>query len=164
MTLVSIPPGTHVVRLEVRDRQGEAGADTASIAVQGRGEPVLIVSPDTIWPPGHRMIRVTAQARGLCGEPLILRSVTSSEPDDAPGGAAGHTVGDIRGAAIGKADADFDVRAERWRDGEGRTYTVTCEVSRRTGDPESLTARIHVPLDAGDLLRRSGRIDQSPPD
>ena len=66
-----------------------------------------------------------ASGRDRCGPVAItLVSVTSSEPDDAPGGGDGHTTGDIRDADAGRADFYLLVRAERSAAGSGRTYTI----------------------------------------
>ena len=54
-----------------------------------------------------------------------LSSITSTEPDDAPGSGDGSTVNDIQEANLGEADAGFQLRAERGGDGPGRTYTMT---------------------------------------
>jgi hypothetical protein len=55
---------------------------------------------------------------------VLLASVVSSEPDDAPGGGDGNTTNDIQGAILGGPDFDVLLRAERSGNGPGRTYTI----------------------------------------
>jgi hypothetical protein len=82
-------------------------------------------------------------------------SVTSSEPDDEPGGRDGTTTGDI----VVEADRFF-LRAERSSGGNGRTYTIVYEATTTNGSQQSVraTATVTVPRDRGAVARpRTGR-------
>src|SRR5262245_5273602 len=89
----------------------------------------VTLTPTLLSPADHELVAVHAEVVPFssCGAPLTvsLVSITSDEPDDAPGGTDGHTTDDIQGAAYETADFDFLLRAERSNKGDGRTYEVT---------------------------------------
>ncbi len=92
------------------------------------------MSPTLLLHANHKLIEVhaTVVASTECGQPLapLLLSITSSQPDDAPGPSDGHTTDDIQGAVIGAPDFDFLLRAEFDRDSlVPRTYTITYYVT-----------------------------------
>jgi hypothetical protein len=68
-------------------------------------------------------------------------SVTSDEPDDAPGEADGSTTSDV--VVVG--DHTFKLRAERSETGDGRTYTITYRTSDACGNAATATATVSVP-------------------
>jgi len=112
--------------------------------------PTLSVSltPSTLKPGGHRMVDITATASShACSGTLavVLTSITSSEPDDAPGPSDGQTLNDIQGASFGTPDFNFQLRAESDRDGHGRTYTVTYTGTDDFGSSVVSTATVFVP-------------------
>jgi hypothetical protein len=118
------------VTLRVVDSTGLAAVDDLTVTVEDTAPPILSVSvAATLWPPNHRLIPATAtvQATDLCSpvDSVALEGVSSSEPDDAPGGADGATTDDIQGASPGTPDSDFLLRAERLASGPGRVYTAT---------------------------------------
>ena len=77
---------------------------------------------------------------------FTLASVTSNEPDDAPGKGDGNTTGDIQGFDVGTSDTAGFLRAERDGTGSGRVYTLTY-VARANGG--TCTATVTVPHDRG---------------
>ncbi len=96
---------------------------------QGNDPIVLTLNPSALRPANHKMVDVSATL-DTCGiTSAVLTSVTSSEPDDAPGPSDGHTTSDIQGAEIGTADFNFQLRAEADRNGSGRTYTILYTVT-----------------------------------
>ena len=101
------------------------------------------LSPDKIWPPNHKYVRVTATVTttdNLDPNPVIrLVSVTSNEPDD--GEDDGDTVDDI----VIIDDLTFDLRAERSGSGSGRIYTITYEVTDACGNTTMQSATVIVP-------------------
>jgi uncharacterized repeat protein (TIGR01451 family) len=113
--------------------------------------PVLVVdaSPDTLWPPDHRMheIILTFTVTDTCDDNPTIRllSVTSDEPDNGVGD--GNSVSDIQGADLGTADTSIELRAERHGGGDGRVYTLTYEVEDASGNASSATATVTVPHD-----------------
>ncbi len=111
--------------------------DQADQDGDGQGDacepPVLsvVLTPDLLWPPNHRLVEVvpTITASAPSGAPAVsLVSVTSDEPDDAPGSGDGSTIGDV----VIEADR-FLLRAERLTGGDGRTYTVVYEATTTNG-------------------------------
>jgi predicted extracellular nuclease len=106
------------------------------------------VSPDRLWPPNHKYVTVqaTVAASDNSGTaPTVqLVSVTSSEPDDAPGGADGATTQDV----VIVDDDTFRLRAERDETGSGRVYTVTYRATDACGNATVATAEVTVPIGA----------------
>jgi hypothetical protein len=104
------------------------------------------VSPNLLWPPNHkyRTVNATVSASDNSGTaPTIeLLSVTSNEPDDAPGGADGNTTSDI---VIVDQDT-FQLRAERSDTGTGRVYTITYSATDACGNETIRDATVRVPL------------------
>ncbi len=112
-------------------------------------------TPTVLWPPNHQLIAVhvdleTGATPG--GVTIELLSITSSEPDDAPGGGDGATEDDVQLADIGTADFDFLLRAERSGGGAGRIYTIVYLVSLGAGQSTTATAFVTVPHDMGGVV------------
>jgi len=145
-----LPLGASTVELRVTDAAGRIGTGTTSITVVDTIPPELAVSvtPATLWPADHRLVKVTAgvTASDRCGATsVVLTAVTSSEPDDAAGPGDGKTVNDIQGTAIGTADFDLLLRAERDASGPGRVYTLTYTATDPSGNARSASALVKVP-------------------
>ena len=84
-------------------------------------------------------------ATDACGDPAVrLLSVTSSEPDDTPGGGDGHTSGDVQNATIGEADSVFELRAERAGSGDGRVYEIIYGAIDSSGQEMRFTVLVTV--------------------
>jgi Tol biopolymer transport system component len=152
---VTLPPGSHVVTLRVTDGDGATATDDAVWNVRDTAPPTISVSvdPSVLWPPNHKMVPVhaTVTATDLCGAAsVVLAAVTSSEPDDSPGEGDGHTVNDIQGADIGRADYDLLLRAERSGNHTGRVYAIVYTATDAAGNFSSARATVLVPHDAGD--------------
>jgi predicted extracellular nuclease len=106
------------------------------------------VSPSTLTPPNHKYRTVNATV-GVSDDvdaspSLTLVSVTSNEPDDAPGGADGNTTNDI---VIVDQDT-FRLRAERSETGTGRIYTITYQATDACGNSTTKSVTVTVPLRA----------------
>ena len=128
------------------------GACSFQVEVRDVEAPILVMGalPSILWPPNHQMIEAHASwtASDNCpGAQVHLDSVTSSEPDDAPGGGDGNTSDDIQGTSTGTADADVSLRAERDGGGAGRTYNLAYSVSDAAGNVTASSAAIFVPHD-----------------
>ena len=106
------------------------------------------VDPSQISLHNHKMVAVAVTPHWLTSCPtdpvIVLVSVTSSEPDDAPGNADGSTVNDIQGASPGTADFNFQVRAEAVKNGPGRTYTATYEATFASGEHITVVGKVFV--------------------
>ena len=111
--------------------------------------PSLAVSldPDVLFPPNHHLAAIHAAvvARDACDlHPSVeLKSIVSNEPEDALGG--GDTSDDIQGDAIGEADFEFQLRAERAATGSGRIYTVCYVATDASGNSVERCAEVRVP-------------------
>jgi predicted extracellular nuclease len=110
--------------------------------------PTLTVTatPNGLWPPNHNYVRVEATWTAtdtVDPTPTVaLVSATSSEPDNAPGGADGNTVDDV----VKIDDDTFDLRAERNENGSGRTYTLTYRAVDDCGNATTGAATVRVPI------------------
>jgi uncharacterized repeat protein (TIGR01451 family) len=117
--------------LTVTDPMGLWDTAVTAVTIQDTTPPDISVTlaPTTLWPPNHGLVGITAtvSASDICdpSPAVALTSITSDEPDDAPGGGDGNTQFDIQGFTLGTADTSFQLRAERAGTGDGRTYTVT---------------------------------------
>lgn len=104
------------------------------------------VSPTVLVPPNHKYRTVQATVTASDDEDpsiaVVLVSVTSNEPDDAPGPADGKTINDI----VVVDDDTFLLRAERSELGTGRIYTITYSVTDACGNQTTKSATVTVPV------------------
>ena len=110
------------------------------------------LSPNSIWPPNHKMVNVaatiTASSPSGHATTVTLVSVTSNEPDNGLGD--GDTANDVQGVSAGTDDRAFQVRAERSGGGSGRVYSATYRATDTvTGLSTTATATVVVPLNQG---------------
>ena len=146
------PLGVTTVTFTATDDSGNSASATTRVTVVDTTPPTISVtlSPNTIWSPNHKMvsIRATVTAEDICDAAPVktLTSITSDEPDDAPGIGDGTTKKDID-ADIGTSVFIFKLRAERAGEGDGRVYTVTYTATDASGNPASTSATVVVPLE-----------------
>jgi hypothetical protein len=151
----TLPLGTNQILLRVTDSVGESAGTTTSIEVRDTAPPVLTLSasPAILWPADRDLhtVRLAGTAIDVCDPSpvIVFVAVTSSEPDDAPGGSDGHSKGDVSGGASGTPCDEVGLRAERDAAGPGRIYTVTCEARDRSGGAGAATTTVRVPRNAG---------------
>jgi hypothetical protein len=145
------PPGIHTVTLTVSD--GEIlSSDEALIIVRDTTPPEfsVSVSPNVLWPPNHKMVDIRAAVTiNDIGDPnpgWKLVSITSNEPEQGPG--KKHSP-DIMGHEPGTADLEFQLRAERLGQEEGRIYTITYQAADSSGNSVLSEALVFVPHDMG---------------
>jgi len=151
---VTLSLGVHAITLVVTDLAGDADSDTVMVTVEDTQPPDIVILPPpvSLWPPNHRMVDLAFDVTGsdLCGSvSFALASVTSSEPDDAPGGGDGNTTDDIQGEEIGTPDFGLALRAERAGSGAGRTYEITFAAIDGSGYVATSTVSLLVPHDQG---------------
>ena len=153
--VVALLPGEHAITLRVEDRRGLSDLDDVKLTVL-EGVDVdppqidLAVLPDRLWPPNHHLVDVTVSvgASDDCGAvAVVLESITSSEPEDAPGHGDGATHDDIQDADYGTADFTFRLRAERESGGTGRAYTIIYRATDESGKTATATAVVVAPHD-----------------
>jgi subtilisin family serine protease/sugar lactone lactonase YvrE len=151
----TLPLGANQILLRVTDTVGESAGTTTSIEVRDTVPPVLTLSasPAILWPPDRDMhaVRLAGTAIDVCdpAPAVVFVAVTSSEPDDVPGGKDGQSEGDVSGGAPGTPCVAVGLRAERAAGGPGRVYTVTCEARDRSGLAGGATTTVRVPSNAG---------------
>jgi len=137
-------PGTYHVTYTATDVAGNSGSATRTVHVVDTLAPVITgvsASPDSLWPPNHKMIDVTINytAVDLCCLASMQLSATSSEPDNGLGD--GDTANDIE-----IVDAHHvRLRAERSGKGDGRTYTVTIKATDCSSNLTTRTVTVSVP-------------------
>jgi hypothetical protein len=148
--------GFSEVSLMVTDDQGQqSDPDTIAVQIEDTTPPVVHVElvPAELWPPNHRLVDVTAivTVDETCdpAPALTLVSITSDEPDDAPGGQDGNTADDIQDATPDTPDLEFRLRAERDASGDGRTYTAIYRVEDGSGNVGFGEGTAFVPHDQG---------------
>jgi predicted extracellular nuclease len=104
------------------------------------------VTPQVLFPPNHKYVDVAATVVAdddFDPAPAVsLVSVTSNEPDDAPGGGDGNTRNDV----VIVDDDSFRLRAERDEAGSGRVYTITYRVTDACGNSSTGSATVTVPV------------------
>jgi len=144
-------PGVHSVTLTVSDSE-ISSSDDVLIIVQDTTPPEMSVSvsPNVLWPPNHKMVDILAAVTiNDIGDPnptWTLVSITSNEPEQGPG--KKHSP-DIMGHEPGTPDLEFQLRAERLGQKEGRIYTITYQVADSSGNSVLSEAIVIVPYDIG---------------
>ncbi len=106
----------------------------------------VTASPDTLWPPNHKYREVTTTVEVTDADPnttITLVSVESNEPDNGSGD--GDTINDI----VIVDDFNFQLRAERSGNGDGRVYTIIYEVTDACGNSTLASATVTVPKSKG---------------
>jgi hypothetical protein len=162
MVTLWVPLGTHTFKLTVDDGHSHTASDLTNVTVGDTTAPLLslVLSPTVLWPPNHRMVKITAsiQVSDTCDlhPTVVLVSVVSNEPDSGLGEA--DRPHDIQGASVGTDDRSFFLRAERGRRGHGRVYIVTYRARDASGNATFKSAEVRVPhnrrrLDSDDERR-----------
>src|SRR4029450_11581533 len=79
---VVLPLGLHAITLRVTDRAGASSTDETSIRVADTAPPRISVhlTPDTLWPPNHQMVDISAEVTvtDACGQPTVILSSIQS--------------------------------------------------------------------------------------
>jgi hypothetical protein len=133
--------GTTVVTFTATDDFANFSTCQATVIVEDTIPPDILmsVSPDTLWPPNHKMWTITAtvEVSDICdpSPDVFLTSIVSDEADDGLGD--GHTKNDIQGATIGQDDREFRLRSERAAGGDGRIYTIVYTAEDDSGNTAS---------------------------
>jgi len=155
MLTVTLPLGPHVIALRVSDPEGASDTSVAGVTVRDTAPPTLSLAVDraVLWPPNHRMVpvHVSWHAEDRCDPTpaIALISVTSSEPDDAPGNDDGATSYDVSDASPGNPDDSVLLRSERAGDGPGRTYALIYGARDSSGNATQALVQVSVPHDQG---------------
>jgi hypothetical protein len=147
--LAIYPLGTTPVTFTATDDSGNSASCTTTVTVVDTTAPAIsvTVSPDTLWPPNHKMVNITATVtvNDICdADPTVVLTVASDEPDNAIGIGDGNTINDIQ---LGTDYRAFQLRAERAGTGDGRVYTITYTATDASGNSAFAIATVVVPHD-----------------
>jgi hypothetical protein len=154
MLAIPLALGRHVLTLRVTDRGNLSDTNDVVVIVADTLPPTITVTldPHVLRPPDHRLVDVAARvtATDVCGGTHVVpATITSSEPDDAPGRHDGATSNDIQRDEVGTPDLAFLLRAERSARGAGRVYTVSYKATDAAGNEAIGTDLVLVPHDGG---------------
>ncbi|HOO37745.1 MAG TPA: PKD domain-containing protein, partial [Deltaproteobacteria bacterium] len=152
---LQLSPGTYEFQLIVNDGTIDSQPDTVIVNVLDAIPPALniSVSPDTLWPPNHKMTLVTPTitvSDNCDPDPSVeLVSITMNEGDETntydPNydytTGDGNTTDDIQVDENG----NIYVRAERSGSGTGRIYTITYSATDISGNCSTASAVVTVP-------------------
>jgi uncharacterized repeat protein (TIGR01451 family) len=115
----------------------------------------VTTQPIELWPPDHKyqpfsIGDLVASATDNCSGDLInsvvIASVSSDEPEEAPGGGDGNTLNDI---VIATDCKSVQLRAERQGGGNGRVYTIVLKVRDAVGNVSTASRTVTVPANQG---------------
>ncbi|MBU1486493.1 HYR domain-containing protein [bacterium] len=154
VTVVCSPPsgtvfplGETIVNCIATDDSGNSSNSSFKVKVVDTTSPTinLTIDPDTLWPPNHKMVKVTTvSATDICdAAPTVIVSVASNEPINGTGD------GDTEPDWEINADGTVWLRAERSGTGTGRIYTITVTVTDASGKIAIATGTVSVPHDQG---------------
>ena len=162
ITLEQAPIGPYAlgitdVTLTITDNQGASNTCTAAVSVQDTTPPeiTLTVSPDTLWPPNHKMVSIepTITATDNCdaNPQTKLVSITMNEGEET------NTYDPAYDDSLGDGNTNDDIqldengnmflRAERSGKSTGRIYFLTYEAKDSTDNISTATATVTVPHD-----------------
>jgi hypothetical protein len=145
-----LPMGTNLIGVAVTDSADFTASCSTTVTVVDTMAPVITnasASPDSLWPPNHKMVKVTLRVMTTdnCGTPAWkIISVQSNEP--------------VNGLGDGDTSPDWQIlgdhqlflRAERSGKGSGRVYTITLQASDASGNlSDSKTVTVTVPKSMG---------------
>jgi hypothetical protein len=145
---VVFPLGVTTVTFTAKDGSGNITTATTTVAVVDTTPPVvanLAASPNSLWPPNHKMVPVTlmVDVSDICDATPACKviSITSNEPIDGKGD--GHTSPDWQIVD----DLRVLLRAERAGGGDGRVYTITVRCTDDSGNSATRSVAVRVAHD-----------------
>ncbi len=131
---------TYSFAVVVTDGTASASAPVTATAVDTVAPTItsLSASPNTLWPPNHKMVPVTiaAQATDLGG---AVACAATGVTNDETGSLDAVIAGPLR----------VQVRAERHGGGSGRTYTIVVTCTDPSGNASTGRTTVFVPHDQG---------------
>jgi hypothetical protein len=136
---VSLPAGTHVITLTVRDGRGGSASDTLLVTVVDTTVPTIqsaAATPSVLSPVRRQFVAVTisASASDSCGGPVACR-ITSVAASDTVDGEDWIITGDLT----------LNLRAERSNKKIARIYTITIECTDAAGNRSTKAVTVTVP-------------------
>jgi HYR domain len=154
----AFPLGTTTDTCTVTEQSGFSASCSFTVTVTDTVPPVIasiVASPDTLWPPNHKLVPVsiTASATDNCDPSLSCRivSVSANEPVLGPG--SGNTDPDWvitdPGPKVSPAMLGVALRAERAGGGTGRVYRIDTTCADASGNTTAGATTVTVPHDQG---------------
>jgi hypothetical protein len=137
--------GTSTVNCSAKDAANNSASGSFSVTVRDTTAPSITkisATPDSLKTPNHKMaavtVSVTASDAGDSAPAARIIGVTSNEP--------------VNGTGDGDTGPDWnvtgpltvDLRAERAGNGNGRIYTITVEVTDRSGNKSNASVQVTV--------------------
>ncbi|HIJ54293.1 MAG TPA: hypothetical protein HPP66_14260 [Planctomycetes bacterium] len=146
VTLEDGCPGEYVITLVVNDGTEDSAPNDVMITVVDTTTPefALSVNPTTLWPPNHKMVKITPtwtvsdKCDAMPGVSLVSISINESNTKG-----NGRTDDDVK---IGD-DGSIYLRAERSGKGSDRIYTITYQAVDNSGNATVRSATVTVPHD-----------------
>jgi len=150
LSVPELPLGTNNVEITVTDNSANAASCSSTVTVVDTVPPVITgvkASPDSLWPPNHKMVNVQigARVRDNCG-PTEWKIISVRSNESRNGQGDGNTSSDWKITG----DHTLQLRAERSGKGSGRVYTIRIRAKDAAGnlsEPETVT--VTVPHDQG---------------
>ncbi|NNF07088.1 MAG: HYR domain-containing protein, partial [Candidatus Eisenbacteria bacterium] len=142
--------GVTTVTFYATDADDNVDSCMVDVTVEDTTPPEITVELDrnVLWPPNHKMVPIaaTVEVTDICdpNPTFVLTSITSNEADNGIGD--GNTDDDID-AEFGTPDVDFELRAERKGNGDGRKYTIIYTAMDMSGNTAPDTVCVTVPHD-----------------
>jgi hypothetical protein len=153
---VSLPLGVTTITLIVNNGSFDSEPDTVFITVIDDTPPeiALSLSPDVLWPPNHKMVKVvpTIQTNDVCCSDITVElvGVQMNEGDAEntfdPNFDIDPETGFI-GDDIQIIDRNIFLRAERAGNSNGRAYTITYRATDCAGNTSEVSRTVTVPHD-----------------
>lgn len=154
--------GQHQIQVAASD--GVAGTSCITqITIADTMPPVIVsatANPSELWPPNHKMKPVTLSvvATDACSTVTCkIKSVASSEPSRGQGKKDTGPDWAITG------NLSVKLRAERYGNGDGRTYTITVECSDTSTNTVTRDVIVTVPHDQGNHSGQASNPDKTNP-
>jgi hypothetical protein len=144
---VSLPAGENRIQLVVNDGADDSEPDEVVITVLDNTPPefTLSVTPAVLWPPNHKMVKITPTwtVTDNCDRSpqVSLVSITCNQQDKSKD--KKHPNGDIQV----RPDGSIYLRAERNSPNTSRIYTITYQAVDDSGNATTSSATVTVPHD-----------------
>jgi hypothetical protein len=148
--------GTYAVRYDASDSAGGLASRVRAVNVVDTTAPTVVLKSPSLLTCGQPLHQyksfsvadfVASVADCDANATVVIESVTSDEPEDAPGGEDGKTLNDI---VISGDCQSVQLRSERNASGNGRVYTVTLRIRDASGNSTVESVRVNVPKNTGD--------------
>jgi len=156
------PLGATLVTFIATDDSGNFSTGTTTVTVEDTTPPVIITTDEAnilleegIWPPNSKYHTIgladcVVSVSDICDAgssvaDVVITSVSSDEPEDAPDDGDGSTVDDI----VIVDSQTVQLRSERQGGGNGRVYTISYEVIDTSGNTVTGSIKVGVPHDQG---------------